>query len=176
MRMNEKDLQAYRNFKSNAQGRSFEKGIEMACTFYKDQGRACICKMPEPFRVLKKEKAGIFRGRFTAKAHPDFIGTLRGGKNIIFEAKYTSTEVMKKKVITEKQAEVLETYHKLGAYAAVCVGIQDRYFFVPWWWWRSMEEQIGKKSARVEDLLPWEVKWRKGVMFLGCEDEEKEKQ
>lgn len=166
MRMSEKDLQAYKNFKNNAQGRNFEKGIEMACAYYEEKGKASICKIPEPFRVLKKGKRGIFEGRFTAKAHPDFVGTLKGGKNIIFEAKYTSTAVAKKKVITEKQAEVLEKYHKLGAYAAVCVGIQDRYFFVPWWWWRNMEEQIGKKSARAEDLKEWEVPWRKGVMFL----------
>ena len=70
------------------------------------------------------------------------------------------------RVITEKQAEVLDEHLKLGAIAGVCVGIQDRYFFVPWETWRNMKEIIGKQSARAEDLKEWEVPWRKGVMFL----------
>lgn len=163
---NKKEQEAYKNLKNNAYGRSFEQGIEFACKHYIDDGLAAVSKTPEPFRVLKKFKGGIFRGQFTARAHPDFKGTVKGGRSIIFEAKYTSTEVMKKKVVTEKQAEVLDEHLKLGAIAGVCVGIQDRYFFVPWDIWRNMKEIIGKQSARVEDLKEWEVPWRKGVMFL----------
>lgn len=163
---NKKAIEAYRNLKNNAYGRSFEQGIEYACKHYIDYGLAVINKTPEPFRVTKKFKAGVFQGRFTAKAYPDFQGTLRNGKSIIFEAKYTSTEVIRKNVITDNQAEVLDKHFKFGAIAGVCVGIQDRYFFVPWDIWRNMKEIIGKQSARAEDLKEWEVPWRKGVMFL----------
>lgn len=161
-----KALEAYKNYKNNAYGRSFEQGIEYACKHYAADGLAAISKMPEPFRVTKKFNSGIFQGRFTARAYPDFQGTLNNGRSIIFEAKYTSTEFTRKSVITDKQAEVLDEHLKLGAIAGVCVGIQDRYFFVPWEIWRNLKEIIGKQSARVEDLKEWEVPWRKGVMFL----------
>ena len=137
---NRKEQEAYKNLKNNAYGRSFEQGIEFACKHYIDDGLAAVSKTPEPFRVLKKFKGGIFKGQFTARAHPDFKGTVK--------------------------AEVLDEHLKLGAIAGVCVGIQDRYFFVPWDIWRNMKEIIGKQSARVEDLKQWEVPWRKGVMFL----------
>lgn len=166
METRKKEEEIYRNYKNNAIGRSFERGIEVACKRYEEEGRAAIQKVPEPFRVTKKKRAGIFEGRFTAKASPDFIGTLDSGRSIIFEAKYTSTEVIKQKVITNKQWEILERYYKLGALAAVCVGIQDRYFFVPWDIWRDMKNVIGKKSARAEDLEAWEVRWKHGIDFL----------
>lgn len=163
---NKKALEAYRNLKNNAYGHSLEQGIEYACKHYIDYGLAAVSKTPEPFRVIKKFKGGKFHGQFTARAQPDFQGTLKGGRSIIFEAKYTSTEVIKKKVITDKQAEVLDEHLKLGAVAGVCVGIKDRYFFVPWEVWRNMKEIIGKQSARADDLKRWEIPWRKGVMFL----------
>lgn len=99
---NKKEQEAYKNLKNNAYGRSFEQGIEFACKHYIDDGLAAVSKTPEPFRVLKKFKGGIFRGQFTARAHPDFKGTVKGGRSIIFEAKYTSTEVIKKKSYNRK--------------------------------------------------------------------------
>ncbi|MBS6063662.1 MAG: Holliday junction resolvase RecU [Peptostreptococcaceae bacterium] len=163
----DKDAEIFKNYKNNAAGRLFENGIEIACGIYKEKGIASITKIPEPFRVLEKTRTGIFKGRFIAKAQPDFQGTLADGRSIIFEAKYTSTETIKKNTVTQMQAEVLEEHFKLGAKAGVCVGIQEEYFFVPWEVWREMEKVIGKKSATKKDLKPWSVKWYQGIMFLG---------
>ena len=120
-------LGQYHASMSNNRGHDFEEAIRQACLLYANQGRAKVEKTPEPFRVLEKREGGIFVGRFTAHAQPDFQGTLDGGRSIIFEAKYTTTDAMKRDVLTETQMETLERHHRCGALAAVCVGIQDRF-------------------------------------------------
>ena len=84
-------LGQYHASMSNNRGHDFEEAIRQACLLYANQGRAKVEKTPEPFRVLEKREGGIFVGRFTAHAQPDFQGTLDGGRSIIFEAKYTTT-------------------------------------------------------------------------------------
>ena len=115
-------LGQYHASMSNNRGHDFEEAIRQACLLYANQGRAKVEKTPEPFRVLEKREGGIFVGRFTAHAQPDFQGTLDGGRSIIFEAKYTTTDAMKRDVLTETQMETLERHHRCGALAAVCVG------------------------------------------------------
>lgn len=159
----------YKNTKNNAMGRFFEHSIELACKKYKETGIANIEKTPEPFRVLEKNhKNGTFKGRFIANAQPDFKGTLAGGKSIVFEAKYTSTDTIRAAVITEEQYKSLEEHYALGAEAGVCIGIKEQYFFVPWEVWRSLKEHTGKKSATAIDLASYEVPYtyRGGIEFL----------
>ena len=91
-------LGQYHASMSNNRGHDFEEAIRQACLLYANQGRAKVEKTPEPFRVLEKREGGIFVGRFTAHAQPDFQGTLDGGRSIIFEAKYTTTDAMKRDV------------------------------------------------------------------------------
>ena len=152
----------FKNTQNNAKGRFFENSIERACRYYKEEGIANIEKTPEPFRVLEKNhKNGTFKGRFMANAQPDFKGTLAGGKSIVFEAKYTGTDTIKASVLTKE-------HYRLGAIAGVCIGIEDRYFFVPWRVWRDIKNYIGKKSAKATDLASYEVKYgyRSGIEFL----------
>lgn len=163
---NKKEIERWRNRNNNAWGNFFEKGIEAACRKYREENRANIAKVPEPFRVLKKEKTGIFKGRFTAKADPDFQGTLAGGRSIAFEAKYTTTDTIRQSVLTEAQTEALEDHHELGALAGVCVGIKDEFFFIPWEVWRDMKLHIGKKSAKANDLKEYKIKFTGAVLFL----------
>lgn len=147
-------------------GKNFESFISAACDYYRDNGIADISKVDEPFRVLELYGRGKFMGQFTKKANPDFEGTLKGGQSICFEAKYTSQRRMAKSVISDKQEEVLKYKSGLGAVVGVCVGIGQRYFFVPWEVWVNMEEIYGKKSVSADDLARYEVKFRRGVMFL----------
>ena len=69
----------YQNKVNNAQGHFFEGAIKPACALYSERERADVDKTPEPFRVMEKSRDGIFKGRFTARAQPDFQGTLAGG-------------------------------------------------------------------------------------------------
>ena len=156
----------YQNKINNAQGHSFEDYIKAACALYKDRGRASVDKTPEPFRMLEKSRDGIFKGRFTARAQPDFQGTLAGGRSIVFEAKYTTTDRLKRDVLTSEQQDALEDHRQKGAVAAVCAGIGNDFFFVPWAVWRDMKEHFGRKYVTAADLEQWRVRFNGAVLFL----------
>lgn len=158
--------QQYQNKVNNAQGHFFEGAIKAACALYSERERADIEKTPEPFRVLEKSRDGIFKGRFTARAQPDFQGTLAGGRSIVFEAKYTTTDRMKRDVLTPDQKKALERHAKRGALAAVCAGIGNDFFFVPWEIWRDMKERFGRQYVTAADLQPWRVRFNGSVLFL----------
>ena len=151
---------------SNNLGHAFEDYIKAGCASYAMAGRAKVEKTPEPFWVKEKKADGIFVGRFTAHAQPDFQGTLDGGRSVIFEAKYTTTGKMKRDVLTDTQMEHLRGHTHLGALAAVCVGIQDRFFFVPWPVWEQMKQHFGHVSVTADDLELFRVKFNGAVMFL----------
>lgn len=157
----------YQNAVNNAQGHSFEDAIKAGCALYSMKERAEIEKIPEPFRVISKsEKGGIFKGRFTAHAQPDFQGTLAGGRSIVFEAKYTTTDRLKFDVMTDEQQDALERHHRRGAISAVCAGIKNDFFFVPWRVWREMKERFGRKYVTAADLEPFRVRFNGAVLFL----------
>lgn len=163
--------QRYQNAVNNAQGRSFEDSIKRACAMYSAQGRAEIDKTPEPFRVMEKLRDGIFKGRFTAPAQPDFQGTLNGGRSIVFEAKCTSTDRLKRDVLTIEQQNTLERHAARGAVAAVCAGIGNNFFFVPWDVWRDMKEHFGRKYVTAANLERFRVRFNGAVLFLDYKDE-----
>lgn len=160
------NLQSFKSLQSNGFGKNFEKLIDLACKYYRDEGKADIAKIDEPFRVIRLKKAGRFEGQFTKNANPDFEGTLNGGRSICFEAKYTTSDRMKQSVVSDKQAEVLEIKSNLGGLAGVCIGIKDRYFFIPWQIWSNMKDIFGRKYVKADDLSQYEVIFRQGVRFL----------
>lgn len=159
-------LQQIRGMRNNAQGRIFEDNIMKACRLYAMQGRAKVDKTPEPFRVIHKKPDGVFTGRFTALAQPDFQGTLQTGKSIVFEAKYTTAARIQRNVLTQEQKETLEAHHVLGADAFVVCGIQSNFFSVPWIVWRDMKEIFGRQYLQPEDIEQYRVKFDGAVHFL----------
>ena len=161
-----KARQQYQNTVNNAQGHHFEGYIEVACKLYSTRGRAEVDKTPEPFRVMEKGRDGIFKGRFTANAQPDFQGTLAGGQSIVFEAKYTSTDRMKRSVLTDTQIELLERHANLGALAAVCIGISSGFYFVPWQVWRDMKQTFGRQYVTAADVEPYRIRFTGAALFL----------
>ena len=158
--------QQYRNKVNNAQGHFFEDSIKAACVLYAAQQRAEVYKTPEPFRVMEKSRDGIFKGRFTARAQPDFQGTLDGGRSIVFEAKYTAKDRIKRNILTQTQMNMLQNHHDRGALSAVCAGIGDKFFFVPWLMWRDMKDVFGRQYVTAADLENLRVKFNGAVLFL----------
>lgn len=155
-----------RNMTNNAQGSIFEELIKTGCIIYRHQRRAEIDKVPEPFRVTQKHANGLFTGRFTAPAQPDFSGTLAGGRAIHFEAKFTTTDQMKRAALTDEQMERLEGHTEIGAMTGICVGIKDQFFFVPWGVWKNMKGIYGRQYVTAADIEPYRVKFNGAVMFL----------
>ena len=161
--------QQYRNKQSNAKGHDFEDAIVCGCKYYQEREIAWIDKTPEPFRVMSKSKNGIFTGRFTSNAQPDFQGTLKGGKSIIFEAKKTGKDRILRNVVTKTQQDVLEAHHKLGAACFVCVCIQEEVFFIPWEKWRDMKKYYGRLYMKADDIREYQVGNGGRILFLANE-------
>lgn len=165
--INEEELKRkFQNKMNNAQGQHFEREIIAGCRTYRDKGIAEIDKTPEPYRVLKKAYDGTFKGRFTAHAQPDFQGTLLSGKSIVFEAKQTLKDRIQQNVLTDTQMEILENHRKMGAFTAVCVNIQHRFFFIPWTVWRDMKAIFRHQYVTQEEIAEYEVKFDGAVRFL----------
>jgi len=156
----------YQNAVNNAQGQAFEGYIKAGCEYYRLRERATVDKTPEPFKVTQKHGGGVFTGRFTALALPDFQGTLAGGRSIVFEAKYTTTDRLKRGVLTDTQMSTLALHDTMGAIAGVCAGIGDKFFFVPWEAWREMRSIYKRLYVTAADIEPYRVRFTGAVLFL----------
>lgn len=151
---------------NNARGHFLEGYIKGACGYYKQFGFAEVDQTPEPFRTTNTNRDGTFTGRFTSNAQPDFKGTLKGGRAIVFEAKYTSTDKIQKSVLTAAQEESLRNHWQMGAISGVCVGLKDIFAFIPWEVWEIMKERYGRKYMTAEDLEPYRIKFNGHALFL----------
>lgn len=160
---------------NRAQGAHLENIIEQSCGDYAEREIAYIEKTPEPFRPMGRPTAdGRFTGHYTAKAQPDFKGTICGGRAICFEAKETSTDRIEQKRVTPEQAAALELHSKLGALCGVMVSLsmQD-YYFVPWVIWREMKENFGHKYMARPELEKFRVRFTGARIKFLREDEQK---
>lgn len=152
---------------SNGRGHLHEQMILAACRAYRTRGIANIIKVPEPFRVLKKNRVqDTATIRFTAHAQPDFIGCVTGGKMIAFEAKHTDTDRLHMKAVTPTQAQALQDFHQTGAFSAVCAGIGDQYFMIPWPEFVGMKTIFGHQYITADDVQKWRVKFDSVIWFL----------
>lgn len=152
-------------YRARIAGETFENMIASACEYYRRLGIAEIEKTPEPFRVTRPAENGKFYGYFEKKAQPDFKGTLKGGRAVVFEAKHTDSDKIEMRRVTDEQAERLTAHQKLGAVAFVVVSFGlSRFFSVPWEVWANIPETFGRKYVKAKDLAPYEVKIKSGVL------------
>ena len=153
---------------ARANGALFEQLIDRACLAYADNGAALIQKTPEPMKPLRQpNRLGQFLACYTKRAQPDYKGTMRGGRTVVFEAKHTDAQRIERSRVTEEQLQQLLQYDRLGAACFVLISFKfDRYYRVPVQEWDGMELIYGKKSVNEKDLAPFLLKG--GVLgFLG---------
>ena len=144
--------------KARRNGEYFERLIESACRYYSVRGEAFIEKTPEPMKPLKPARAGQFVACFTKQAQPDYKGTLKGGRAVVFEAKHTTTTRIEQSRVTEEQAKALSKHEALGAICFVLVSFSFNTFYrVPWSVWRNIPEKYGKLSVNEKDLSAYKV-------------------
>lgn len=145
--------------KARANGETFESLIELACSRYLRSGRAFVEKTPEPMKPLRPIRGGQFVACYTTQAQPDYKGTLRGGRAVVFEAKHTAGKRIEQARVTQEQAEALALHHALGAECFVLVSFDFSAFYrVPWPVWADMPGHFGGKvSATEADLQPYRV-------------------
>lgn len=159
---------------SHALGESFEAQILTACEYYRSICHAEIDKTPEPIKVISgrhQNPSGCwsFEAVFTKQAQPDFQGTIDGGSSVVFEAKATDKDRIMQSAVTEEQARALESHANMGALAFVLVCLRGRAVYrVPWEVWWRMRQHFGHKYMTAEELEPFRVQMRRGViLFLG---------
>lgn len=151
--------------RSRAAGEYWEKMIDAACRYYSDQGIAEIAKTPEPMRPIRPIKEGRFIAVYTKMAQPDYKGTLRGGRAVVFEAKHTDTGRLHRDVISSEQEKQLNRHLALGAecFVMASFGFQ-RYFKIPWEMFRDMKRHYGKKYITPADVREYEIRYTGGIL------------
>lgn len=153
-------------------GETFEEYIKAACAYYRIRGFAEVDKTPEPFKVTSgrhKNQGGmfVFEGVFTKQAQPDFQGTLKGGRSVVFEAKTSTSDRIEQSVVTSEQKRALISHEKLGAWAYVMVSLSLRSFYrIPWVVWSEMKERFGHKYMTAEELSLYAVPMRNGILLI----------
>ncbi len=156
---------------SNGRGHLHEAMIEGACRAYQTKGRAYVIKVPEPFRVITKNRGrGIATVQFIAHAQPDFVGVLKDGRAIAFEAKHTDMDKLHQRVVTPTQAAALQTFRDLGGAAAVCAGIGGECFMIPWEVFSNMKDIFGRLYVTAAEVSRYRVKFDGVVWFLDYAD------
>lgn len=138
---------------SHGIGENFEIQIEDICRIYENKKLAKVEKTPEPMKILKHIEDGKFEAVFTKAAQPDFKGTIKGGKTVVFDAKYTESDRITYQVLSDFQRETLLKYKELGAFAFVLVGFSDGSIYrIDIETWSEMKENFGRKYLKQEDL------------------------
>ena len=150
---------------NKARGRRFEERLDLAFEYAKAKGYAYIEKTPEPLRPIKSLENGKFIAAYEHKAQPDYKGVLAGGKCVVIEAKFTSTDRIDQTRVTRNQAEQLERYSRLGAVCYVIAGFASgNVYLVRWETWQNMKDAFGHKYATEEDLKGRRVCEANGVL------------
>lgn len=158
-----------RNAMNRAEGDAFENRVIAGCVIYEARSIAKIEKTPEPVKQLTKMDS---RGRFTAcyekRAQPDFKGTLKGGRCIVFDAKSTEKTQIEYRVVKKHQVMALDEHSRLGASCLVVVGFQHRgSYAVPWDVWKNMKRIFGRLYLTEADIQAFKVEEKdEAVLFL----------
>lgn len=164
-----------RGRQSRIEGDTFETLIEASLSWYRNRGLAYVEKTPEPMRPLgPPNKQGQFKACYTKSAQPDFKGTLKGGRSIVFEAKHTGDDRIDYNRLTAEQVQSLTDHDRLGAAAYVMVSFKLQNFYrIPWHVWRDMKALYGRKYIKEQEIGQYRVKFIAGVIKLldGAEKE-----
>lgn len=148
-------------------GENFERLIEITCAYYSKMGVAYIQKTPEPMKPIKviNRAKRLFQAVYTMKAQPDFTGTLKNGKSVVFEAKHTDGTNIPFDRINKQQQEDLALHNHLGAMTFVLISFKMKYFYaVPFQEWMQLKESSGKKSVNQTDLVDYQISTEKRIL------------
>lgn len=148
-------------------GQFFETMIMDSARFYEDKGISVLDKTPEPMRVIKPidRNIGQFLACFEKKAQPDFKGILMDSTMILFDAKHTDSDRIRRSVVTLEQEKCFERYMKMGAmcFLVVSIGFEE-YYRVPWIVFRDMKKIYGHAYMKAEELRPYHIKFSRGIL------------
>lgn len=149
-------------------GKNFEEQIETIAQIYRLQQLAIIEKTPEPMKILKHIENGRFEAVFSKCAQPDFKGILKGGRTVVFDAKFTESNRISYQALSDHQRDVLSQYSDLGAMAFVLVGFADGNMYkIDIQSWIHMQTIFGHKHIKQQELEDkhWKAKKTKNGLI-----------
>lgn len=155
--------------KNRAEGKAFEERLDATFAYYSAMGYAQIDKTPEPFKIIKRLEQTRFIGCFTRQAQPDYKGTIKGGRSVIYEAKYTSTDRVTQDRVSDDQASYMDQATDLGARCYVIVGFKaGGVYRIPWPIWSNMKRHFGRKYVTEKDLQKYRIgkSWNDLLLIL----------
>lgn len=155
--------------KNREEGRAFEEILDHTFAYYSSKGYAQIDKTPEPFKIIKRLENTRFIGCFTRQAQPDYKGTIKGGRTVIFEAKYTSTDRITQDRVSDLQAAYMDQATALGARCFVLAGFKSGGIYrIPWPVWSDMKKKFGHKYVTENDLSEYRISksWNDMLLIL----------
>lgn len=150
----------YAGYKSRQNGQYFENLITAACIDYQNKGIAYIQKTPEPMRPIRalNRNRGQYLAVFEKKAQPDFTGTIKGGRSVMFEAKHTEKPRIEFDRISSQQEMDLQEHLDLGAITFILLSFNAKDFYrVEYSEWLRLKKTIGKKSLNQDELEPYRI-------------------
>lgn len=154
---------------AKAIGKQFEARLDESFSYYAQRGYAFIEKTPEPMRPTKNLGNGKFIAYYEKKAQPDYKGTIKGGRTVMFEAKFTGSDRMEKSRVLQNQQDYMSRNQKLGARCFVIAGFSSGSVYrIPWDVWDAMKEHFGRKYVTEADLEQYQVQtaWNGLLMLL----------
>ncbi len=155
--------------KNRAEGQLFEAVLDRTFAYYSEKGYAKIDKTPEPFKIIKRLEHLRFIGCFQKKAQPDYKGTIKGGRTVIFEAKYTDSDRIQQDRVSDAQWSYMEQVTELGARCFVLAGFKSGGIYrIPWPVWSDMKKKFGHKYVTEKDLSEYRISksWNDMLLIL----------
>ena len=141
-------------------GMTLEALVELTCKSYAVKGIANIQKIATPVKVLKTYPDGHIYGYWDKKSTVDFVGTVKDGRYVCFDAKETTTGNLPLKNIKDHQLKHLKNTYHLGGMAFLVI------------WFREKEKCYALGYEYIEKFMNEET--RKSIPISYCEKYGKE--
>ena len=104
-------------------------------------------------KVLRYVDGGKFEAVFEKSAQPDFKGVVKGGRTVVFDAKFTEADRIRYQVLSDFQREALLKYSELGAIAFVLVGFKNgKIYKIDINEWVNMKQDFGRLYIKQSEL------------------------
>lgn len=154
---------------AKANGKKFESRLDDSFAYYAQKGYAIIEKTPEPMHPIKSLGNGRFIAYFEKRAQPDYKGIIKGGRMVMFEAKFTTADRVEQSRVLQIQQDYMDRHQALGARCFVIAGFNSGMVYcVPWSIWKAMKEHFGRKYVTEADLEKYQVQtaWNGTLLLL----------
>ncbi len=158
-----------RGRRSRAKGKAFEELLDKTFAYYSSKGYAQIDKTPEPMKPIRSMGQGRFLACYTKAAQPDYKGTIKGGRTVMFEAKFTEHDRILQDAVNDEQTAYMLAAEALGARCYVVAGFSTGAVYrVPFCVWCNMKRIYGHKYVTEEEIKQYQVSksWNDVLLIL----------